>query len=159
MHQKVIVTVGATEGLYSSITALINPGDEVIIFEPFYDTYPLNVILAGAKPVYIPLKPPSRVFSPLFFVIWFTLSIKDHKRIGELSSAAEWRLDINELKRAVTSKTRMLVINNPMNVPGKSWTFDELATIADIARKHNLIVLRYTSFIWFICAIFDNFVR
>jgi len=74
--QEIVVTVGATEGIFATVQALVNPGDEVILIEPFYDSYPAAVIMAGGTPVYVPLRGPA----------------------GS-RSAAEWVLDMDELAR------------------------------------------------------------
>jgi aspartate/methionine/tyrosine aminotransferase len=108
---EIIVTAGATEALYSTITALIEKGDEVIIFEPFYDAYQANVILAGGSPVYVTLKKP------------------------------EFRYDKEELEKAISDRTKMIIVNNPHNPTGRVFELDELQFIADLAKKHDLFVL------------------
>ncbi len=61
---------------------------------------------------------------------------------GQVTYASDWKLDFDELEGAVTPKTKMIIVNNPMNVIGKVWTREELESIAKIAKRHNLIVLR-----------------
>lgn len=96
---ELITTVGASEGIFSAVQAFINPGDEVILMQPFYDSYPASVRLAGGIPVTVSLKP----------------SIKS----GKVTSASEWKLDMSELENAVSEKTRMIFVNNPHNPLGK----------------------------------------
>ncbi len=110
-HQEITVTHGATEGIIASILALVNPGDEVIIFEPFYDSFAPNVIMAGGKPVFVSLNPPS------------------------------WDFDPEEVKRAVSPRTRLIIFNSPHNPTGKVFSKEELEFIAQLATEHDLIVL------------------
>ncbi|MCM2349990.1 MAG: methionine aminotransferase [Bacteriovoracaceae bacterium] len=108
---QVTVTVGATEAIYVAVMALINPGDEVIIFEPFYDSYLTSITMAGGIPVPVTLHAP------------------------------DFTIDRQELAKAVSSKTKMLIINNPHNPTGKVWSREELLEIAAVAQKHDLYVL------------------
>jgi aspartate/methionine/tyrosine aminotransferase len=109
---------GATEGLFATIQAVVNPGDEVILIEPFYDSYPQDVIMAGGIPKYVPLR-PSR----------------------DAKESNDWKLDLAELEKAVSKKTKLILINTPQNIPGKVYSRQELEDIAAVAKKHNLIVL------------------
>ena len=108
---EVSVTTGATEAIYSAVTGFINPGDEVIVFEPFYDSYISSVKMAGGivKPV--------------------TLRFPD------------FSFDKSDIEKKVTSKTKMVILNNPHNPAGRVFRKDELEIIASVAEKHNLIVL------------------
>ena len=107
---EVIIHSGSTGAFYASCLALLNPGDEVILFEPFYG-YHLNTLVAvNAKPAFITLKAP------------------------------DWRLDPEELERAVTPRTRAIMINSPSNPSGKVFTRQELEWIADFAKRHDLFV-------------------
>ena len=108
---EVSVTTGATEAIYSTVTAFINPGDEVVVFEPFYDSYISSIIMAGgiAKPV--------------------TLRFPD------------FSFEKADIEKKISSKTKMIILNNPHNPAGRVFRKDELQVIADIAEKHNLIVL------------------
>eukprot|EP01117_Protostelium_nocturnum_P001384 TRINITY_DN1169_c0_g1_i1.p1 TRINITY_DN1169_c0_g1~~TRINITY_DN1169_c0_g1_i1.p1 ORF type:complete len:356 (-),score=120.21 TRINITY_DN1169_c0_g1_i1:13-1080(-) len=117
--KEILVTMGATEALYVSITALINPGDEVLLIEPFYDTYPINTVLAGGVPRFVPLR--------------FQSNGKD--------SAGSYHLDLKELESLINEKTKVLIINTPQNIPGKVYTKQELESIAELAKKHNLYVI------------------
>jgi kynurenine aminotransferase len=88
--KEITVTTGANEGMLSAFMAFIEQGDEVIIFEPFFDQYISNIEMAGGKIVYVPLHPPER-------------------GAIETSSASEWSLHIEELEAAITPKTKMIV--------------------------------------------------
>ena len=113
---ELVITVGATEGVFAAMQALVDPGDEVILIEPFYDCYPAAVQMAGGTPVYVPLRPPA----------------------GQTAGdAAQWRLDMGELAAAFTPRTRLLVINTPHNPVGKVFSRDELTAMADLVLVHN----------------------
>ncbi len=107
----VTVTAGATESLFSAMLALLDPGDEVILFEPYYDSYYANCLIAGAQPVCVTLHAP------------------------------DFRIDAQELAAAVTPRTRMIVVNNPHNPTGRMFSRSELGVVADLARRHDLLVL------------------
>ncbi len=107
----VTVTTGATEAIFNVMMGVLDPGDEVILFEPFYDCY-----IEGAKMAEAVIKP-------------VTLSLPD------------FSFDMKDLEEAVSSKTRMIVINNPHNPTGKVYSREELEIIADIAEKHDLVVV------------------
>jgi aminotransferase len=108
---EVLVTSGATAGFYAACMALFNPGDEVILFEPFYG-YHLNTLRAlRVNAASVPL------------------------------SAPDWSLDFKALRAAVTPRTRGIVINSPSNPCGKVFTAEELASLAALAQEHDLFVL------------------
>lgn len=109
--QEITVTVGATEALYSTLTALLDRDDEVIVLEPFYDSYVASIQLSGAKAVPVTMHAP------------------------------DFRVDPGELEKAITSKSKVLIINNPHNPTGKVWSMDELQEIALFAQKHDLLVI------------------
>jgi aminotransferase len=107
---EVIVHSGSTGAFYTSCLALLDPGDEVILFEPYYG-YHLNTLIATeAVPAFVTLRPP------------------------------EWKFSIADLERAVTPRTRAIMINSPANPSGKVFTREELEWIATFAVKHDLIV-------------------
>jgi aminotransferase len=107
---EIIVSAGATGGFYCACLALLNPGDEVILFEPYYG-YHLNTLLAvSAIPTYVTLKPP------------------------------DWTFPARDLEAVVTPRTRGIVINTPANPSGKVFTRTELELIADFANRHDLFV-------------------
>jgi N-succinyldiaminopimelate aminotransferase len=108
---EVVVFSGATEGLMSSMLGLLDPGDEVVLFEPFYDSYPACVAMAGAIPRYVTLRFP------------------------------DFAVDEEELERAFSAKTKLVVLNTPHNPSGKVFSKRELAMIAELAQKHGAYVL------------------
>ncbi|HEX8840270.1 MAG TPA: aminotransferase [Sphingomicrobium sp.] len=108
---QVCVTSGATEALGAAILATIEPGDEVIIFTPAYDSYAPMIRRAGGTPVEVALRPP------------------------------EWRIDPGALAAAITSSTRAIMVNNPHNPTGKLFSRQELEAIAAVAVDHDLIVI------------------
>ena len=105
---NVCSTAGATEALFAAVMGLIDTGDEVIVIEPYYDSYAANILLAGAKPVYVPLHPP------------------------------EWVFDPDELRAAFSAKTRAIMINTPHNPTGRVFTRDELTLIADLCKTFDV---------------------
>lgn len=125
--REIMVTTGATEGIFATMQAFVDPGDEVILIEPFYDSYPAAVTMAGGVPVFVPLR-------------W---SAGAH-------SAGEWALDMDEVAAAVSARTKLLVINTPMNPVGKVFTRAELEALAELALRHNLLVLSDEVYEWMV---------
>lgn len=119
---EVVVTAGANEGMYSAFTGFLDQGDEVIVFEPFFDQYISNIQLPGGVVRYVPLHPPKDD------------SVRTH-------SASEWTIDFDELAATINERTKMIVINSPQNPTGKVFTEVELRKIGDLAIKHNIIIL------------------
>jgi len=107
----VCVTSGATEALGAAILATVSPGDEVILFTPAYDSYAPMVRRAGGTPVEVALQPP------------------------------EWAIDSGAIEAAITSKTKIVIFNNPHNPTGRLFEADELEAVAGAARDHGLIVI------------------
>ncbi len=110
---EVLVTVGATEAIASAVLGLVEPASEVILIQPFYDSYSPVVAMAGARRVVAPLVPHGRGFA----------------------------LDVDALRRAVTPRTRALMLNSPHNPTGTVLGEDELAAIAEIAVDADLLVI------------------
>lgn len=108
---EVTVTSGATEALLSAMLALVNPGDEVIFFEPFYDSYVPQTVFAGGTPRVVPLQPP------------------------------DWTFDHDALAAAFNERTRLFLLNTPHNPTGKVFSPQELKFIADLCIEHDVIVL------------------
>lgn len=128
---QIVVTDGATEGIFATIQALVEPGDEVILFEPFYDSYPASVIMAGGTPVYVPLRP-----APL--------------RAGRTNHAADWTIDFDELADAFSERTRLVIVNTPQNALGKVFSRAELSAIAELVQAHDAYVLADEVYEWMV---------
>jgi len=110
-ERHVTVCCGSTETMLSTLLAVLNPGDEVIIFEPFYENYGPGCIISGAVPVWVPLEPPDFTFDP------------------------------DRLARAVSPRTRAIVFNSPNNPSGKIFSPAELGVIAELCLRHDLIAI------------------
>jgi len=108
---EITVCCGVTEAMLSTILALVDPGDEVIIFEPFYENYGPDCILSGATPVVVPLTPP------------------------------DWAFDPDQLRRAFSPRTRAIVINTPHNPTGKVYSRRELEFIAAACREFDVLAI------------------
>ncbi len=108
---EVLVTTGATEAIAAAMLALLEPGDEVIALEPYYDSYAACIAMAGARRVPVTLRPP--LFRP----------------------------DLDAMRDAITSRTRIILLNSPHNPTGMVATKAELAAIADLAVRHDLLVV------------------
>jgi N-succinyldiaminopimelate aminotransferase len=107
----VVVTSGASEGLFAAILGLTDPGDEVILIEPYFDLYVPALTMTGVTPVYVPLHPPN------------------------------WTFDPDELRAAFRRKTRALLLNTPHNPVGRVFTHDELMMIAQLCVEHDVTVI------------------
>jgi kynurenine aminotransferase len=108
--------------MLSAFMGFIEPGDEVIIFEPFFDQYISNIEMSGGTIKYVPLHPP-----------------KDGAT--RTSSAANWTVDMSELEAVITPKTKMIVLNSPHNPVGKVFSKAELTTIGNLCLKHQILIL------------------
>jgi aspartate/methionine/tyrosine aminotransferase len=109
--REVTVTCGATEAMAAVFLALIDPGDEVIVVEPFYENYGPDAILAGASPVFVPFEAPN------------------------------WTLDEDRLRKAFTKRTKAIVLNTPHNPTGRVLTRAEMALIAELCERHDAWVI------------------
>ncbi|WP_291987839.1 aminotransferase class I/II-fold pyridoxal phosphate-dependent enzyme [Luteitalea sp.] len=109
--RQVTVCCGSTEAMIATLLATVNPGDEVIVFEPYYENYGPDAILSGATPRYVRLHEP------------------------------DWSIDPDELRAAVTPKTRALILNSPHNPTGKVFRRDELALVASVCQEHDLLAI------------------
>ncbi|XWX04681.1 aminotransferase class I/II-fold pyridoxal phosphate-dependent enzyme [Aggregatilineales bacterium SYSU G02658] len=111
VESGVVVTNGAAEGVYSAVQGIVNEGDEVILIEPFFDTYLPSVINAGGVPVYVPMRPP------------------------------QWTFDPDELRAAFNERTAAIILNTPHNPTGRVFTREELQLIADLCIAHDVVVI------------------
>jgi N-succinyldiaminopimelate aminotransferase len=110
---EVLVTVGATEAIAAAILGLTQPGDEVVTFEPYYDSYSACIALAGAERRVVTLQPAD----------------------------GRWSFDPAELRAAITPRTRLILLNSPHNPTGTVFTESELAVVAELAQEHDLVVI------------------
>ena len=113
---EVLVTAGATEALSGALLALLDTGDEVVLFEPMYDCYAAGIAMAGGVARPVPLRPPA-------------------------DGTGSWSFEPEELRAAITPRTKLLLVNTPHNPTGKVFTSDELAVLAGHAVEHDLLVL------------------
>jgi len=110
-EREITVTCGSTEAIVASLLAVLDPGDEAVVFEPFYENYGPDAILSGAVPRFVKLRPP------------------------------DWSFDPDELARAFGPRTRAIVVNTPHNPTGKVFTRAELEMIADLCQRHDAVAL------------------
>ncbi|MHA1552664.1 MAG: pyridoxal phosphate-dependent aminotransferase, partial [Candidatus Heimdallarchaeaceae archaeon] len=110
-EHEITVTCGASEAISSAILAIMNPGEEILVLEPWYENYVPITHLAGGKPVYVPL------------------------------DEQEFSIDEERVKESLSSKIKAIVINSPHNPTGKVFSKKELEFIADICQEHNLIAI------------------
>jgi aspartate/methionine/tyrosine aminotransferase len=110
-HTEITVTCGATEAMIATLKALVNPGDEIIIFEPFYENYGPDAILSGARPRYVTLRPP------------------------------DWTYDPGELAEAFNPHTKAIIINTPNNPTGKVFSRVELEEIAELCTRWDCLAI------------------
>jgi aminotransferase len=110
-EREVTVTCGSTEGMIATLMATVDPGEEVIVFEPFYENYGPDAILSGAVPRYVKLRPP------------------------------EWAFDPEELARAFNERTKAIIVCNPNNPAGKVFTREELEIIAGLCIEHDVLCI------------------
>ncbi|WP_311445662.1 aminotransferase class I/II-fold pyridoxal phosphate-dependent enzyme [Frankia nepalensis] len=108
---EICVTCGATEAMIATMLGLVDPGDEVILFEPFYENYGPDAILSGAQPRLVSLRAP------------------------------DWTFDEAELRAAFSDRTRAIVVNTPHNPTGKMFTRAELDLIAELCQRHDVLVI------------------
>ena len=110
-ESEITVTSGATETIFDAIQAFLGPDDEIVAFEPFYDSYPASATLAGGRLVPVTLRPP------------------------------DWRFDPDELAAAFSPRTRLLLLNTPHNPTGKVFSRAELDIVAGLCREHDVVAL------------------
>src|SRR3954470_18943351 len=115
-EKEVTVCCGSTEAMISTLLAVCNAGDEVVVFEPFYENYGPDAVLSGAKPKFVKLRPP-----------------KDEH--------GEWTFDEKELRRAFDKHTKAIILNTPNNPTGKVFTREELELIRDLCVEFNVLAI------------------
>jgi len=108
---EITVTCGATEAMIATLVAIVNPGDEIIIFEPFYENYGPDGIISGATPRYVTLHTP------------------------------DWHIDYNELAAAFNNKTKAIIINTPNNPTGKVFSKEDYKVISDLCQKWDVYAI------------------
>jgi aspartate/methionine/tyrosine aminotransferase len=113
---QITVCCGSTEAMISTLLAICNKGDEVVIFEPFYENYGPDSVLSGAKPVFVKLRPPTAV-------------------------DGEWTFDERELRAAFHHQTKAIILNTPNNPTGKVFARDELELIRDLCVEFNVLAI------------------
>ncbi|MFN8377321.1 MAG: aminotransferase class I/II-fold pyridoxal phosphate-dependent enzyme [Anaerolineae bacterium] len=109
--QGILVTPGATVAIFTALAGLVDRGDEVIVIEPFFDSYVPNITMLGATPVFVPLHPPS------------------------------WTFDPDELRAAFTPRTRAIILNSPHNPTGRVFSRTELELVAGLCLEHDVTVI------------------
>lgn len=107
---EIMITAGATQGIFTAINAFISNGNEVVILDPSYDSYEPSVLIAGGKPIRVSLK-------------------------------EDYTPDFNKIEKAITSKTKLIIINNPHNPTGKVWTKIDFEQMETILEKHPHVIL------------------
>ncbi|MBR3439984.1 MAG: aminotransferase class I/II-fold pyridoxal phosphate-dependent enzyme, partial [Clostridia bacterium] len=110
-NTDIVVTCGSTEAMMAAMMSVVNPGDKVIIFSPFYENYGADAILSGAEPIYVPLHPP------------------------------EFKFNTDELEAAFRQRPKALILCNPSNPSGKVFTYEELKYIAELVEKYDAFVI------------------
>ncbi len=115
-EREITVTAGCTEAIAATLLGTCDPGDEVILFQPFYDSYLASVRMAGATPRVVTLRPQD-------------------------GAAGDWAFDPDEVRRAFTPATRAVLVNTPHNPTGKVFTRDELAFLAALCVEHDVICI------------------
>lgn len=110
-NSGIVVTCGSTEAMMAAMMTVVDPGDKVVVFSPFYENYGADAILSGAEPIYVPLVPP------------------------------EFNFDFDELEKAFMQHPKALILCNPSNPCGKVFTYEELKFIAELAEKYDVFVI------------------
>ncbi|KAL8794437.1 MAG: hypothetical protein Q9195_003024 [Heterodermia aff. obscurata] len=121
-EKEIAITTGATAGILGTLMAFVEEGDEIIVIEPFFNLYEYLINFVGGVLKSVALHPPRGSGS-------------------KHSSADDWSLDMKELDSAITSRTKMIIINTPHNPLGKVFTTQELYDIGNVCVKHNMIIL------------------
>jgi len=120
-ERQITVCCGSTEAMIATLLAIVDPGDEVIVFEPFYENYGPDAILSGATPRFVRLRQPASTGAP--------------------ASSADWSFDPDELAAAFSNRTRAIIINTPNNPTGKVFTRAELTEIARLCQRWDVMAV------------------
>jgi methionine aminotransferase len=110
-HTEIQIVSGATAGLYAALTAFVHPGDEVVLFEPCYDSYVPVIRLSGGRPVFVSLRYP------------------------------DYQVDWDEVRRAVTPRTKVILVNTPHNPTGRMWTADDTRQLASVVDGTDIVLI------------------
>ena len=113
---EITVCCGSTEAMIASLLAVLNPGDEVVVFEPYYENYGPDAILSGARPRFVKLRPPA-------------------------NPDGDWVFDERELRGAFGARTKAIILNTPNNPTGKVFTTEELGLIRDLCVEHDALAI------------------
>jgi len=119
-EREVVVCCGSTEAMIATLLAVCNAGDEVVVFEPFYENYGPDAILSGAKPRYVSLRPP---------------------QTSDADRGGEWTFDEQELRHAFQRHTKAIIVNTPNNPTGKVFSRKELELIRDLCVEYNVLAI------------------
>ncbi|XP_056641789.1 kynurenine aminotransferase-like isoform X1 [Diorhabda sublineata] len=119
--EEILITAGSSEALFCAVLSLVSPGDEVIIFEPFFMVFETLVKMAQGFPKYSKLK-------------WMNINPKNQ-------TSADWKVDQEELSQLFNEKTKVVIVNTPHNPTGKVFTYEELTIIADLCKKWDVICI------------------
>jgi aminotransferase len=119
-EKEVVVCCGSTEAMIATLLAVCNAGDEVVVFEPFYENYGPDAILSGAKPRYVSLHPP---------------------QTSDADRGGEWTFDEQELRHAFQRHTKAIIVNTPNNPTGKVFSRKELELIRDLCVEYNVLAI------------------
>lgn len=119
---NVTVHTGANEAIFSCLVGLLNKGDEVIVFEPFFDQYISNIELAGGKVRYVPINPPKELNN-------------------RVTKGTEWEIDWDILKDTINPNTKAIILNTPHNPIGKVFTREELLKLGNICVENNILII------------------
>ena len=124
--KEIVVTCGSTEAMMAAVMSVVNPGEKVIVFSPFYENYGADAILSGAEPIYVPLIPPD-------------FHLPEHAK--ENSGGGFFCFDPEVLEDAFRQGVKALILCNPSNPCGKVFTLEEMRLIADLAIRYNTFVI------------------
>ncbi|XP_050439434.1 kynurenine aminotransferase-like isoform X2 [Adelges cooleyi] len=131
-NSEVMITVGAYEALFCAIQSTLEPGDEAIIIEPFFDSYEPLVRTVGGVPRFI--------------------ALKNTNPDSTVSRASDWKLDPDELASLFNTKTKLIILNTPQNPTGKVFDLEELTMIGDLCKKHNVLCISDEVYEWLVYA-------